>query len=127
MIEETNINNKPFIIGAGLGRTGTFSLKVALEQLNFGPCYHGFLVTVKDHSDYWYQVLTMKNKEKFDFEQIFKEYNSTTDFPAGHFWEDILKAYPNSKVILTVRDSAEDWYKSITETFLMVNLNDLQD
>lgn len=28
------------VIGAGFGRTGTMSLKVALEQLGFGPCYH---------------------------------------------------------------------------------------
>src|SRR5689334_16327222 len=28
------------VIGAGFGRTGTMSLKLALEQLGFGPCYH---------------------------------------------------------------------------------------
>ena len=47
---------KPFIIGAGVGRTGTLSLKLALDKLGFGPCYHGFLVAELDHSDFWYVV-----------------------------------------------------------------------
>jgi len=110
--------DRNFIIGAGVGRTGTFSLKTALEKLNKGLCYHGYLVTLEDHSDNWYKLL---NKEKVEFEQIFEKFNATTDFPAAFFWEDIVKAYPNSKVILTIRDS-DDWYNSIIGTFLLINL-----
>ena len=28
------------VVGAGFGRTGTLSLKTALERIGFGPCYH---------------------------------------------------------------------------------------
>src|SRR5205823_9836295 len=37
------------VIGVGVGRTGTLSLKAALERVGFGPCFH--MRNVLDHRD----------------------------------------------------------------------------
>jgi hypothetical protein len=100
------------VIGAGFGRTGTLSLKTALEMLGFGPCYH--MVEVFDrpgHIDAWYR--TSRNG-KVDF-SIFDDFRSIVDWPAVHYWRDLIAHYPHAKVVLTVRDG-ESWYKSAMDT-----------
>jgi hypothetical protein len=88
------------VIGAGLPRTGTTSTKAALEQLGFGPCYHMFeIFTHPDFAERW-----MKDQPPVDWEYIFAGYRSTQDWPASHFWRELAAAYPDAKVILTVRD-----------------------
>jgi len=113
----TNIKERPFIIGAGWGRTGTASLKTAFEILKIGPSYHMFENYNNDNSNFWIRAL---KDEKCDFEEVFSKYNSTTDYPASVFWEDILKQYPNSKVVLTKRDP-ELWYQSCCETIFQMD------
>jgi len=100
------------IIGAGLGRTGTLSLKVALEQLGFRPCYH--MVEV------WANIPCIRDwleaaDGRPDWEKLFAGYQATVDYPGCHFWRELTAAYPKAKVILTVRDPNE-WFESTQAT-----------
>ena len=101
------------IIGAGYGRTGTTSLKIALEELGFGPCYH--MIEVLTHPTYpplWNRLPS--NDPRWD--TIFKNYKSTVDFPASIFYKQLMEKYPDAKVILSVRSDADSWYDSAHET-----------
>ena len=101
------------VIGAGLGRTGTTSLKVALERLGFGPCYHMTeLFEHPEHLDAWRAAV---RGETVDWEGPLKGYRSTLDWPGAPFYEDLMEAYPGAKVILTVRDP-DRWYESTLNT-----------
>lgn len=100
------------IIGAGFGRTGTLSLKLALEKLGFGPCYH--MVEVFQNPDainWWIDAATGKP----DWEKIFEGYNATVDWPSCTFYAELAETYPDAKVILTERDS-EAWFESTQAT-----------
>ena len=102
------------IVGAGLGRTGTASLKIALEKLGFGPCYHMSEVLARpEHVGLWTEV----GNGRPDFARIFAGFSATVDFPACIYWRELLQHYPDAKVILSVRD-AEKWYRSTQETIL---------
>lgn len=101
------------VIGVGLPRTGTLSIKVALEILGFGKCYHMIENIEKNDNKFWIDVCDGQER---DWAEVFKDYHSTTDAPACFFWEELLKENPNAKVILTVRNSPEAWWKSSSET-----------
>jgi Sulfotransferase domain len=97
------------VIGAGLPRTGTTSMKAALERLGFGPCYHMFeIFTHPDQVDRWLPVAT---DSVVDWDHVFEGYQSTQDWPASHFWRELADAYPEAKVVLTVRDPRA-WHSS---------------
>lgn len=101
------------IIGAGFGRTGTLSLKMALEELGFGPCYHMFeLLQNPAQVRVWEDALQGGLP---DWEELFLHYPSTVDFPACLYYKELLARYPEAKVILTVRDP-ERWYASARNT-----------
>jgi hypothetical protein len=101
------------IIGAGFGRTGTLSLKAALEQLGFGPCYHMIEVFKNPgHISTWQAAIDNK---PVDWERILARYESAVDFPASVFYKELMAAYPHAKVILSVRDP-QRWYESTSET-----------
>jgi hypothetical protein len=103
------------VIGAGLGRTGTLSLKLALEQLDFGPCYHMrevFERHLADHVPLWTKAA---RGEPVDWSALFGDYRSAVDFPAAAFYREIADHFPSAKVILTVRDS-DRWYESFSNT-----------
>ncbi|CAF1427549.1 unnamed protein product [Didymodactylos carnosus] len=104
------------VIGAGFGRTGTLSLKVALDQLGF-PCYHFFEIfsTHPSHAKLW--IKAYKNGTLSDWNEILQDYEATTDWPAAYFYLQLMKQFPEAKVILTVRDG-EKWYKSIENTVI---------
>ncbi|MEP7127738.1 MAG: sulfotransferase family protein [Chitinophagales bacterium] len=103
------------IIGAGWGRTGTESLKIALEHLGFGKCYHMFeLMKDSTRAKYWLQL---EKGEQPDYDALFKDYQSAVDFPAALYYREFMKQYPDAKVILTVRD-ADKWYDSASKTIL---------
>ena len=97
------------VIGAGLGRTGTLSLKLALEHIGFGPCYHmsEMLSHLRSHLPLW--IESAKGHPQWD--AIFADYQSTTDYPGCMFWRDLVARYPDAKVILSTRD-AERWFES---------------
>lgn len=101
------------VIGAGFGRTGTMSLKLALEQLGFGPCYHMSEVFKNPAAPgYWEAAADGK---PVDWEEVFAGYRSTVDWPSATFYKELADAYPAAKVILTVRDP-EAWFRSTQAT-----------
>jgi hypothetical protein len=105
------------VIGAGFGRTGTMSLKVALEELGFGPCYHmSEVFTHPEHVKLWRAAAQDK---PVDWEQIFGGYRATVDWPACTFYEELMEKYPDAKVILTVRDPRK-WYESAYTTIYTI-------
>lgn len=101
------------VIGAGLGRTSTLSLKFALEQIGLGPCYHmvELYANGRTHLPLW--VDSINGTPRWD--QIFRGYHSTTDYPTCYFYKELMHHYPAAKVILTVRD-ADSWFESVSET-----------
>ena len=101
------------LIGAGFGRTGTTSLEAALEKLGFGPCY-GMedAFGSPDHAGAW-DVAARGGR--VDWHALLDGYRSTLDWPAASFYEEIMEAYPEAKVILTVRNP-ESWYESTRNT-----------
>ncbi len=101
------------VVGAGFGRTGTNSLKLALEQLGFGPCHHMF--EVRDHPEqvpFWQEAARGGTT---DWDAVFADYNACVDWPSAHYWREIASHYPDAKVLLSVRP-AEAWFKSIHAT-----------
>lgn len=101
------------LIGAGFGRTGTLSLKAAIERLGYGPCYHGIEVLREpERAKHW---LTPMPEGTYDWDTIFQGYRATVDWPASAFWRDLVEHYPNAKVLLSVRD-ADRWYDSVMNT-----------
>ena len=101
------------VIGAGMPRTGTLSLKTALEQLGFGPCHH--MTEVFAHPEQWPFWERLGDGEQIEWEDIFAPYRSTTDAPGVYFWRELAARYPNAKLILTERDP-ERWYASMAAT-----------
>jgi len=103
------------VIGAGFGRTGTLSFKLALEQLGFGPCYHMLEAFGKvDHIAAWSGAIA---GEPVDWEALLRGYRSTCDWPACTFWPELRAANPGAKVVLTRRDP-DAWYRSMSATIL---------
>ncbi len=101
------------VIGAGVGRTGTYSLKLALNQLGFGPCHH--MEEVLIHMPEQVPLWAAAAKGEPDWERIFMGYPSAVDWPTAGFFRPLRKAYPSAKFILTVR-SPESWAESFGET-----------
>jgi hypothetical protein len=100
------------VIGVGLGRTGTMSLKLALEQIGFAPCYHmAELLMNPARVPLWIAAADGKP----DWEALFEGYPATTDYPACIWWRELANAYPNAKLILTLRDP-EKWFESTQAT-----------
>ena len=101
------------IVGAGLGRTGTASLKEALEQLLGGPCYHMFEVRERpEDPDVWGDAYEGRLPEWTSF---FADYQAVVDWPAAPFWREIGDAFPDAIILLSVRD-ADAWWKSASDT-----------
>ena len=101
------------IIGAGVGRTGTYSLKLALEQLGLGPCHH--MEEVFKDLSVQVPLWSAAAHGKPDWVATFKGYNSAVDWPTAAFWRELAALYPEAKVILTAR-GADSWYGSFSET-----------
>lgn len=101
------------VIGAGVGRTGTLSLKLALERLGLGPCYH--MKEVFENLAAAVPLWDRAANGEPVWDAIFEGYRSAVDFPASAFYRELAEHYPSAKVILTKRD-ADRWYKSFEET-----------
>ena len=101
------------VIGAGFGRTGTLSLKLALEKLGFNPCHHMMEVFGKpEHIALWQDAADGK---RADWEAIFDGYQAAVDWPVCAFWEELAEVYPDAKFILSKRD-ADKWFASASAT-----------
>lgn len=105
------------IIGAGFGRTGTLSLKAALEELGFGPCYH--MVEVFNHPEDAAQWDAAARGEPIDWHQLLDGYQATVDWPACAFYEELMQTYPDARVLLSVRDPGS-WYESVDNTIYQI-------
>ncbi len=101
------------VIGAGYGRTGTLSVKAALEELGFGPCYH--MTEVFSHPDDAAQWEALTRGEPVDLRHLLTGYQAIVDWPGCAFYEDLMQTYPDALVLLTVRDP-ENWYVSVRDT-----------
>ena len=89
------------------------SLKLALEQLGFGPCYHMTeIATNPFHARLWRLAHA---GQPVDWAQLFSRYRATVDWPACHYYTELMHAFPAAKVILTIRDAGQ-WYESMTNT-----------
>ena len=107
------------LIGAGFGRTGTLSLKSALEAIDLGPCHHMMEVFKNPGSeDDWHQA-SLSNDVAW--EGLLGGYRSSVDWPSCSFWRELADFYPDAKVLLSVRDP-ERWYESVLETIYRVTV-----
>jgi hypothetical protein len=109
------------VVGTGVGRTGTESLKLALERLLGAPCYH------------MYEVLEHPEAMKFwsgagrgdmpNWDDVFRGYSACVDWPASAYWPEITAAFPDALVLLSTRASSEEWYQSASGTVLSFTRN----
>ena len=103
------------VIGAGFGRTGTESMKTALEILGLGPCHHMTELNANPAQRALWRGIARGDTP--DWEQAFAGYRSCTDWPSAFYWRELSAAYPDAKILLTLRD-AESWYASVHNTIL---------
>ncbi|KAB2343607.1 sulfotransferase family protein [Actinomadura rudentiformis] len=110
------------LINTGLGRTGTTSLKGALEQLGYGPCFHMFDIVGDEARIAEWEKVVCEGQDP-DWEALFAGYTSAVDGPPAVYYREMMKAFPEAKMVLTVRD-AERWYQSTYDTlyqFVLMN------
>lgn len=103
------------IIGAGFGRTGTQSLKQALEVLDLGPCHHMYEVRSSPRQLALWQAIS--DGASADWDQVFDGFAAQVDWPAAAYWREIAAHFPTARVILTLRDP-EAWYESMLQTIV---------
>ena len=107
------------VVGAGLPRTGTYSLQMALEQLLGGRCYH--MREIPGHpfdlGEGWNRAL---RGDMTGLEDLLDGYAASVDWPASMFWHELSEANPDALILLSVRDSAETWRQSIEATILPI-------
>jgi hypothetical protein len=101
------------VVGAGVGRTGTHSLKIALEQLLGNPCHH--MVEVFAHPDTVPVWTAAIDGESIDWGTLMSGYLAQVDWPGASFWPELAAANPDALVLLSVRDP-DSWYTSCTNT-----------
>src|SRR5215218_9459445 len=101
------------VIGAGFGRTGTMSLKIALGLLGLGPCHHmDVVIGDPEQTAIWRRAA---DGVLPDWEVAYAGYRSAVDWPTAYFWRELSAAYPEARIVLTVR-SFESWYDSVSQT-----------
>ena len=104
------------VVGAGLGRTGTASLKEALEKLTGGRCYH--MIEVFEHLDHvpiWHAAI---RGDDVDWADILDGYDAIVDWPGAACWRSIAAAYPDALVLLSTRADAATWHRSARATIM---------
>lgn len=101
------------IVGPGFGRTGTNSLKIALEHLGFGPCHH--MYEVRDKAELLPDWEAAARGERVDWNRVFLGYRSQVDWPGARYWRELTRHFPEAKVILTVCDP-DAWFDSVQAT-----------
>ena len=107
------------LLGVGFGRSGTMSLKGALEELGF-PTFHMIDLIVGENRErdlaYWIKIA---NNEPVDWHEVFEPWEATVDWPAATRWEQLIEAFPDVPVLLNYRDF-DGWYKSCENTIVAV-------
>lgn len=112
------------VVGVGLGRTGTHSLKIALEQLLGAPCHH--MVEILQHLEQ-VQLWVAAASGQPDWDRIFQGYTATVDWPSAGFWRELVAQYPNAVVLLSRRSSADAWWTSAERTIFELFNRPMQD
>lgn len=103
------------VIGSGFGRTGTMSMKLALEALGLGRCHHmGELYAQDWQVPHWHAAA---RGEPVDWKGLLNGYGACIDWPSAHFWREIATVFPDAKIIHTVR-TPESWWESYSETIM---------
>ena len=111
------------VVGAGLGRTGTASLQLALQQLLDGRCYHmGETFGRPDDIPVWHAAV---NGSSPDWDAFLADYVATVDWPACAFWRELADANPDAIVLLSTRSSADAWWKSANDTIFQISTRDI--
>jgi hypothetical protein len=108
------------VVGAGVGRTGTHSLKVALEQLLGGPCHHmsemfADPVLIAGFTD-------AIDGRPVDWSSLLERFSALVDWPGASFWPELTAANPDALVLLSVREP-DDWYRSASNTIFLAMAN----
>lgn len=106
------------VIGAGFGRTGTASLRVALEHLGFVRCHHMFSLGEQRRLVKAWHDVALEGARNWD--EIFEGFRATVDWPSTAYYRELMEHYPNARVVLTVRDP-DSWYRSVSETIYAVH------
>jgi hypothetical protein len=101
------------VIGAGVGRTGTYSLKLAINEIGLGPCHHmeEVLHNMPVHVPLW----SAASADNADWSRIYDGYESAVDWPTACFFRELFKEFPDAKFVLTERDP-ERWAESFAAT-----------
>ena len=105
------------VIGAGYGRTGTLSLKYALEMLGYNKCHHMLEVIRNPGEDQ--RWLAAARGEPVDWDDLLAGYQAAVDWPSCHFYRELAQHFPHAKVVLTTRDPRA-WFDSMSNTTLRV-------
>jgi hypothetical protein len=105
------------VIGAGLGRTGTHSLKLALEKLLGAPCYH-MAEVFRRPQDIPIWSAAAKG-ERVDWRALFDGYAAAVDWPPAGYWSQIAEVFPDAIILLSTRD-ADSWWKSASRTIFAI-------
>ncbi|CAK8677651.1 unnamed protein product [Clavelina lepadiformis] len=98
------------VILAGMSKTGTKSMVIALKKL--GMNVYDFLEHYQYHGNDWIRICE-EGGTIDDFRRMYKDVDAVTDLPTWYFWEELHQAYPEAKIILTMRESEEDWIQSL--------------
>jgi len=101
------------IVGAAFGRTGTKSIKIALEKLGFGPCHHMF--ELHDNPDQIALWQAVARGERSCWDKIFMDYQASVDWPSARYWRELAEHFENAKVLLTIRNE-DSWFDSVQRT-----------
>ncbi len=104
------------VVGAGVGRTGTHSLKVALEQLCGGTCHH--MIEMFGRPDQIAGFTAAIDGEPTDWSALLADFTAMVDFPGSCFWREIAAANPDAPILLSTRP-APDWYRSASNTIFL--------
>jgi hypothetical protein len=108
------------MIGVGFGRSGTMSLKAALEELGADPCFHMIDLIMGENKErdlsYWVKIA---DREPVDWHEVFEPWQATVDWPACSRWEELIEAFPDVPVLLNYRDF-DGFYESCKNTILAV-------
>jgi hypothetical protein len=101
------------VIGAGVGRTGTYSLKLAMNQLGLGPCHH--MEEVLQHMPAQVPLWSAAASGQADWSRIYSGYKSAVDWPTACFFRELAGEFPQSQFVLTVREPRR-WAESFSAT-----------
>lgn len=104
------------MVGAGLGRTGTHSLKLALELLLRGRCYHMSEVDLRPADVPLWQRAAVGAPT--NWRALLAGYVAAVDWPAAAFWAELAAEYPDALAILSKRETPEVWWASFERTIV---------